>query len=369
MGLRWPGQGGGRGAPPGFPGTSQSPDADPTPDRVDTPENDPEPIGSGHSMARPGARSSAHDEEEVEEAPAPRALFAPTSPLRTGEPPARRPRRHATAGRASRFLSSRWPGVWTGAPPTSVPSGYRRSASPDPDLDPGTDDGDVSSDAVVPTRPTRARSHVKVHRAPDSGEEATVTPLPSLRERRSAGSGATRGAARTSRSDTDTDTDSDPGADHGPDTGSGTVAVGGPGVVRRVTGPFQTVVGAVYAALADPLVNAPPEVREKRAAQVRRVGIAAAGTLVACVLVYAIFPVQTYLDLRSSTQRAEEQREALRRANDELERRQAELNEAETVEEIAREDYGMVLPGEESYGVLPAPESTTTSSTTTTAPG
>lgn len=369
MGLRWPGQGGGRGAPPGFPGTSQSPDADPTPDRVDTPENDPEPsdeIRSGHSMSRLSAKSSTqNDEVDVEASPAPRALFAPTSPLRTGEPPARRPRRHSTAGRASRFLSSRWPGLWTGAPPTTVPSGYRRSATPDEDLNLDTGDGDESSDVVVPARPTRTRSHVKVHRDPDSGEEATVTPLPSLRERRSAGSSLTR----ATDSDTATDSGTDSDSDAGPDTDSGTVAVAGPGVVRRVVGPFQTVVGAVYAALADPLVNAPPEVREKRAAQVRRVGIAAAGTMVACVLVYAIFPVQTYLDLRSSTQRAEEQREALQRANDELERRQAELNNPETVEEIAREDYGMVLPGEESYGVLPAPESTTSTSTTTTAPG
>ena len=240
-------------------------------------------------------------------------------------------------------MASRWPGLWTDAPPTTLPSGYRRDPSqPDVEVE-DVDDDPAESDRPAP-RPTRTRSHVKVRRGSDTSDGgATVTPLlPSLRERSTAAA-----------SDVDSSLDPDL-ADY---------PTGGPGVVARIAGPFQTVVTAVYAALADPLVNAPVEVREKRAAQVRRVGIAAAGTLLACILVYAIFPVQTYLDMRSATQRAEEQREALQRANDELEQRQRQLNEDGTVEEIAREDYGMVLPGEESYGVLPAPESTTTSTT------
>jgi cell division protein FtsL len=308
VGLRWPGQGGGRGAPPGFPGTSRRPSPEPDPDPE--PEREPEPAESPEPGLGP--------------------LRAPRSPLRTGIEPARVVK--SPVVRMSGLVSSRWPGLNSGETPVVLPLSYGRS---------------------------RTKSHVTVHRDldGDGGDiEATVTPLPSLHERRSAAAAEVEA--------------SDPSAES-PDTGDTPALVGGPGVVRRVAGPFQTVVAAVYAALADPLVNAPPEVREKRAIQVRRVGIAAAGTLLACILVYAIFPVQTYLDLRSATQRAEEQREALQRANDELERRQQELNEDETVEEIAREDYGMVLPGEESYGVLPPPEATTTTapSTTTTAPG
>jgi cell division protein FtsB len=345
VGLRWPGQGGGRGAPSGFPEAGQPPD----------------PITD-----RPGASGPSGDPDPDPD-PDPE-LLAPTTPLRTGAAPTRRPRPSA-AGRMSRFVTTRWPGVWTGVVPTSLSSGYRRTTSPsadttpgagaglgaEGDVEPGTADVAASGLASTAPRPIRARSHVKVHRDPDSGEEATVTPLPSLHERRRGGAGAIPDGVGSAD------------ADVGSETDSGSVpALGGSGVVSRATGPFQTVVAAVYAALADPLVNAPAEVREKRATQVRRVGIAAAGTMLGCVLVYAIFPVQTYLDLRSATQRAEEQREALHRANDELERRQRELNEDETVEEIAREDYGWVLPGEESYGVLPAPESTTSS---TTAPG
>jgi cell division protein FtsB len=78
------------------------------------------------------------------------------------------------------------------------------------------------------------------------------------------------------------------------------------------------------------------------------------------VMVYAIFPVRTYLDQRSSTQSREEELDVLSDANDRLAERAEELRDQETVEEIARRDYGLIFPGEEPYAVLPAPESSTT---------
>jgi cell division protein FtsB len=130
---------------------------------------------------------------------------------------------------------------------------------------------------------------------------------------------------------------------------------------------LQKVAMAVYAALADPIVNADPEARERRTLQVRRFGLVAGSAALAVVLIYAIFPVRTYLEQRAATQRARERIDKLSEANAELERRKEELRDDETVEEIARREYQLVFPGEESYGLLPPPVPPTT--TTTTPPG
>jgi cell division protein FtsB len=126
------------------------------------------------------------------------------------------------------------------------------------------------------------------------------------------------------------------------------------------------VVSAVYAALADPLVGADETAREQRAAQVRRAGTVTATVALGAVLIYAIFPVRTYLDQRAATQRARERIEVISQENERLAERAEELRDPETVEEIARRDYGLVLPNEESYGVLPPPAATTTTAPTTT---
>jgi cell division protein FtsB len=139
-----------------------------------------------------------------------------------------------------------------------------------------------------------------------------------------------------------------------------------PTVPRPSARSLQKVATAVYAALADPIVNADPEAREHRAAQVRRFGLLAGSAALAVVLIYAIFPVRTYLEQRSATQRARERIDKLSEANAELEQRKEQLSDDETVEEIARREYQLVFPGEESYGLLPPPVAPTT---TTTTPG
>ena len=130
---------------------------------------------------------------------------------------------------------------------------------------------------------------------------------------------------------------------------------------------LQKVAMAVYAALADPIVNADPEARERRTLQVRRFGVLAGSAALAVVLIYAIFPVRTYLEQRAATQRARERIDKLSEANAELEQRKEQLRDDDTVEEIARRDYQLVFPGEESYGLLPPPVPPTT--TTTAPPG
>jgi cell division protein FtsB len=118
----------------------------------------------------------------------------------------------------------------------------------------------------------------------------------------------------------------------------------------------------------DRLLGADPETREARNAKLRRAGTGVGAVALAGVLVYAVFPVRTYLDQRAATDRSQEQIEMLGSANDRLEDRAERLRTDPEIERIAREQYGMVRPGEESYGMLPPPDPTTTTTTSTTAP-
>jgi cell division protein FtsB len=76
---------------------------------------------------------------------------------------------------------------------------------------------------------------------------------------------------------------------------------------------------------------------------------------VLCLVLYATFPVRTYLNQRADTQRRQEQLEVVHEENERLERYRDQLRDPETVEELARRDYGLVMPGEESYAILPPP--------------
>jgi cell division protein FtsB len=106
----------------------------------------------------------------------------------------------------------------------------------------------------------------------------------------------------------------------------------------------------------DKLAPVDEEARERRNARLRWLGTRLGTVALTGLLVYAVFPVRTYLNQRSDTDRARQQLEVLGDANDRLDQRADELREPETIEEIARRDHGLVMPGEESYGILPAPE-------------
>jgi cell division protein FtsB len=98
------------------------------------------------------------------------------------------------------------------------------------------------------------------------------------------------------------------------------------------------------------------EARERRNARLRWLGTRVGSVALTGLLVYAVFPVRTYLSQRSDTNRAREQLDVLSEENERLEQRVAELRDPETVEEIARRDHNLVMPGEESYAILPPPE-------------
>jgi len=106
----------------------------------------------------------------------------------------------------------------------------------------------------------------------------------------------------------------------------------------------------------DRLAPIDEEARERRNARLRWLGTRVGSVALTGLLVYAVFPVRTYLNQRSDTDRAREQLDVLGEENDRLEQRAGELRDDETVEEIARRDHGLVMPGEEPYIVLPPPD-------------
>jgi cell division protein FtsB len=106
----------------------------------------------------------------------------------------------------------------------------------------------------------------------------------------------------------------------------------------------------------DKLAPIDEEARERRNARLRWLGTRVGSVALSGLLVYAIFPVRTYLSQRSDTDRAREQLDVLSEENERLEQRADELRDPETVEEIARRDHNLVMPGEESYAILPPPE-------------
>ena len=106
----------------------------------------------------------------------------------------------------------------------------------------------------------------------------------------------------------------------------------------------------------DKLAPVDEEARERRNARLRWLGTRVGSVALSGLLVYAVFPVRTYLSQRSDNNRAREQLDVLSEENERLEQRADELRDPETVEEIARRDHNLVMPGEESYAILPPPE-------------
>ena len=69
-----------------------------------------------------------------------------------------------------------------------------------------------------------------------------------------------------------------------------------------------------------------------------------------------MFPTRTWLDQRAALGETGVELRELEAERDALEQRVAELDSDGQIEEIARSQYGLVMPGEEAYAVLPAPE-------------
>lgn len=75
--------------------------------------------------------------------------------------------------------------------------------------------------------------------------------------------------------------------------------------------------------------------------------------MLAVVMLVAVLPTSTLLDQRDELAMRKRELSELQSRNDVLAAEALELNKTETVEVIARRDYGLVLPGEEVFAVLP----------------
>lgn len=92
-----------------------------------------------------------------------------------------------------------------------------------------------------------------------------------------------------------------------------------------------------------------------RAPRRRLLWITLASVTIVGVLFVGVYPVRTYLAQRSSLQQAQQQLDVLQGENAKLEQQAADLNTDSRIETLARETYGLRLPGEEAYAILPAP--------------
>jgi hypothetical protein len=113
------------------------------------------------------------------------------------------------------------------------------------------------------------------------------------------------------------------------------------------------------------LLPADQEARARRSLRLRRIGFRLAAAALALVVVYGVFPVRTWINQRAAEERARERQEVFDREIDLLEDEVRDLGRDERIEEEARE-LDFVLPGEESYRILPAPDAPPAGSTTTT---
>ena len=104
----------------------------------------------------------------------------------------------------------------------------------------------------------------------------------------------------------------------------------------------------------------------RRVTRRRRVLIGVVGALALVGFLFAfVYPTRTYLAQREQIGRAEDRLTVLRQQTAALERETKGLGGDAEIERIAREQYGLVRPGETPYVIVP-PETTPTTAPSTT---
>ncbi|HUZ42861.1 MAG TPA: septum formation initiator family protein [Acidimicrobiales bacterium] len=81
------------------------------------------------------------------------------------------------------------------------------------------------------------------------------------------------------------------------------------------------------------------------------------------------YPTRTYLDQRAQLTREQAMVDRLAVQNQTLQSEAARLQNTGEIERLARQDYGLVQPGQEAYAILPAPTPTPARTTGRTAAG
>ncbi|MGH9078113.1 MAG: FtsB family cell division protein [Acidimicrobiales bacterium] len=85
-------------------------------------------------------------------------------------------------------------------------------------------------------------------------------------------------------------------------------------------------------------------------------GVLAAVALAGLLFLF-VFPVRTLLAQHDQSTLAQHRLTELRQENAKLADRAAQLQTTAEIERLARQDYGLVKPGETAYAILPAPPS------------
>lgn len=87
----------------------------------------------------------------------------------------------------------------------------------------------------------------------------------------------------------------------------------------------------------------------------RAVWMAVASVVLVGVAFVTVFPTGTYLHQRQSLTQVQAQLAQLRRQDRALSEQAAQLDTNAEIARLARQDYGLVLPGQEAYAILPRP--------------
>lgn len=82
-----------------------------------------------------------------------------------------------------------------------------------------------------------------------------------------------------------------------------------------------------------------------------------AGTVAIGIMFAFVFPVRTYVAQRRAIGATEAKVQVLTEQDRQLTARAQELRSDSEIERLARQEYGMVRPGEVPYAILPAPGS------------
>ena len=97
-----------------------------------------------------------------------------------------------------------------------------------------------------------------------------------------------------------------------------------------------------------------PRVRKRRAV----LGTTLVGLAVVVFLFAFVYPTSTFFQQRSEVNEAEERLERLEAETRRLEQQTKKLNTDAEIERLAREQYGLVRPGETPYAIVPASSTT-----------
>ena len=103
-----------------------------------------------------------------------------------------------------------------------------------------------------------------------------------------------------------------------------------------------------------------PAAARVRASWERPTRIAVASLALVAIMFLFVFPTRSYLAQQRQVGAARKAVAALKLQNDQLQQQEKRLRTRSEIERLAREQFNMVLPGEQAYTVLSSEPTTTT---------